>query len=99
MAVWGNCGGLNEIWNTKKTLGENRSYAGQKGKNMQEGLADSGMMVHHSTVQQCLPKQDLHISRRKPNLHYKIQHQKYATGNLLKLNAFSKQVLRTDGHI
>ena len=39
-------------------------------KNLQEDLADSGVVVHHSTVQRCLHKQDLHgrVSRRKPYL-------------------------------
>uniref|UniRef100_A0A3Q3KMZ5 Tc1-like transposase DDE domain-containing protein n=1 Tax=Monopterus albus TaxID=43700 RepID=A0A3Q3KMZ5_MONAL len=69
-------------------------------KNLQEDLADSGVVVHRSTVQRCLHRQGLHgrVSRRKPYLrpHHKIQRLKYATGHLQKPDAFWKQVLWTD---
>lgn len=59
-------------------------------------LADLGVVVHHSTVQQCLHRQDLHgrVSRRKPYLQ--TQHQRYATEYLQKPDAFWKHVLWTD---
>ena len=69
-------------------------------ENLQEDLADSGVVVHRSTVQRCLHRQDLHgrVSRRKPYLcpHHKIQHQKYSTEHLQKPDVFWKQVLWTD---
>ena len=69
-------------------------------KNLQEDLADSGMVVHRSTVQRCSHKQYLHerVSRGKPYLcpHHKVQLQKYATKHLQKPDAFWKQVLWTD---
>ena len=81
-------------------------YAGQKGKskppakNLQEDLADTGVVVHCSTVSRCLHGHDLHgrVSRRKPDLcpHHQIQHQKYETEHLQIPDAFWKQVLWTD---
>lgn len=68
-------------------------------KNLQEDLADSGLVVNHSTVQQCSHRQDLHgrVSQRKPYLRpHKIQCQKYAMEYLQKPDVFWKQVLWTD---
>uniref|UniRef100_A0A8C5DSB5 Transposase n=1 Tax=Gouania willdenowi TaxID=441366 RepID=A0A8C5DSB5_GOUWI len=69
-------------------------------KDLQEDLADSGVVVHPSTVRRYLHKQDLHgrVCRKKPYLrpHQKIQRQKYATEHLQKPDDFWKQVLWTD---
>lgn len=69
-------------------------------KDLQEDLADSGVVVHCSTVQRHLHKYDLHgrVIRRKPFLrpHHKIQRQKFAKEHLNKPDAFWKQVLWTD---
>lgn len=68
-------------------------------KNLQEDIAISGVVVHLSTVQQCLHKQDLHGRvRRQPYLppQHTIQRQKYATEHLQKPDAFWKRVLWTD---
>lgn len=69
-------------------------------KNLQEAVADSGVVVHPSAMQHYLHKQDLHgrVCGRKPYQHpqHKIQCQRYATEHIHKPDAFQKQVLQTN---
>ena len=69
-------------------------------KDLQEDLAESGVVEHCSAVQQHLHIYDLHerVNRRKSlwHLQHKIQHQNFAKEYLNKPDAFWKQVLWTD---
>ncbi|CAJ0944969.1 unnamed protein product [Ranitomeya imitator] len=72
-------------------------------KDLQKDLADSGVVVHCSTVQKQLEKYGLNgrVIRRKPLLcpHHKIQRQKYTKELLNKSDAFWKQVLTSSKNI
>lgn len=69
-------------------------------RSLQKDLADTGVVVHYSTIKRYLYKYGLHgrVIRRKPLLrpHHKNQRLNFANEHIDKPDAFWKQVLWTD---
>uniref|UniRef100_A0A8D0A2J4 Transposase Tc1-like domain-containing protein n=1 Tax=Sander lucioperca TaxID=283035 RepID=A0A8D0A2J4_SANLU len=69
-------------------------------RSIQKDLADTGVVVHHSTIKRYLYKYGLHgrVIRRKRLLrpHHKNQRLKFANEHIDKPDALRKQVLWTD---
>ena len=69
-------------------------------RSLQKDLADTGVVVHYSTIKRYLYKYGLHgrVIRRKPLLrpHHKNQRLNFANEHIDKPGAFWKQVLWTD---
>ena len=70
MAVKGNYGSQREILRTKK----GQPIHSFDSKNLQEDESDTGVVVHHSTVQHCMHKQGLSRRAIRGTLNQRTNH-------------------------